>query len=519
MPQQRIFKPAPVRGLVTAVPPDRLEDTQSPAVTGIRFRFNRAVPAPGRSILSGPVTTESPQWFGQFYTAAGLVWSMMLTDTKLYRWGNSSPATPRQWHQVLPGSTTPSAIARWSAIVGEDQLFFAREGDSIYRWDGLATSKFFPIVATSGTVPKSRYLEYFSNRLVTGYTFEGGSTFPSRIRWSESGNYTRWDDTIGLGAGFLELIEEGDESITGLRALVDELAVYTPRSIKHVFATGTLAPVFASQTRVRAVGCAFPYSIANAGQTHFFLGYDAGIYSWNGIQLQEIGAPIRDLVEPFVDLTHPENYLGATFPHRNEYWLLCVANNVVFIYDYRYNTWTMDTVPAWTAFGECEDIVGSQTWQSIVGAWNTFASTNWIALAGMLSAVGFAGRTGGATMMIDETSTYDYFAVGSIMDRFLETPDYYLGGAPSQTATLTKMVLTHEEAGFDSNIIVRVSVDRGKTWQSQTVTLTKGYTLVFWNITGNVFRFSFGSADANTDFAWTGYELEYVEAGDYIGSA
>src|SRR6185369_10164549 len=127
MTPRRLAKPMPLRGLRSSWPADSLGNEYSPNCLNIRFRFGEIRPAPGRNILSGIVSVgQEPMYIGAFSLADGTIWPVMLTKNKLWRWGNTAPGTPRQWHQVQPGDTVPSGSTRWTVAFGEGVMFFAR---------------------------------------------------------------------------------------------------------------------------------------------------------------------------------------------------------------------------------------------------------------------------------------------------------------------------------------------------------------------------------------------------------
>src|SRR5438132_2044297 len=274
----RVRKPIPLRGRRTSWPGDSIGDEYSPNALNVRFRFGEARGTPGRNILSGPETNEPAKWMGQFAMIDGAtIWPLKLTNSKLLRWGNLSPGNPRQWHNVL-GAFVPVGTRRWDVAVGENKFFFCRGDDTIAYWDGVVTDKFQQIVATDGgTVPKARFLEHINAHLISGFTTEGGTTFANRLRWAESGNFQKWNDANQTGAGFLDLYDQSEEPIRGLKGLHDRGVVYRRRSIGDVIPTGLADPAFTHQPRVRGLGCDAPYTIASNGEGHFFLGYDKNV--------------------------------------------------------------------------------------------------------------------------------------------------------------------------------------------------------------------------------------------------
>ena len=76
-------------------------------------------------------------------------------------------------------------------------------------------------------------------------------------------------------------------------------------------------------------------------------------------------------------------------------------------------------------------------------------------------------------------------------------------------------LVLHGKAGC----AVSVAVDRGKNWQSQTMTpSTTGASFIDWNITAQMVRFRFRENNALGAFRWRSYEYEWQPAGDFSGS-
>lgn len=513
----RITKPMPLKGLRSSWPPDALGDDYSPDCLNVRFRFGEIRPTPGRGVLSGIVANETPLYIGAFSLSDGTIWPVMLTSKKLWRWGRVGPGTPRQWHQVQPGDTVPGGSTRWSVAFGEGVMFFAREEDLIYYWDGNPDHPFRSIAAqpgVQGSVPKAKYVEYFNNRLVCGFTIEGANIFSNRVRWAESGNYLHWDSTLGLGAGFLDLLEEKQEPIKGIRALGDSMVILSRSALKEMTGTRTLDPVHVTSTRIRGVGSNAAYTIAASGQLLFFMGYDRNIYAWNGGTLSEIGEPVYEEIKGITSFGEMDKYIGIVVQHRQEYWLILPSGDA-FIFDYARGAWSRDTVPAFTTMGEVEDTIDSVTWNDLVGSWDAQTKT-WFQFTGTQITTIFGGRANGSTSIVNEQVAYDYFAIGSIMDRFLETPDIYMGDVPGwKVGNIMRMLLIYKFVNTQQ-FEVAISFDHGASWLRKFVTPNQqGFSHVDFDQSGNVVRFRFRENNTSGAFRWRSYSYEVLPVGDF----
>lgn len=514
----RIRRAMPVRGLNFALPSDTLQPENTPRCLNVHFRFNEVRPRPGASLVSGPVVAQEVREIREFTTFANLKWVVELSTQKIFRLGNTSPGTPREFHAILGGPAI-SAGRRWSTTAGEGFLFFTNDS-IILKWDGVFSTAYAEVVDADASgifvsnKPKARYVEYFNNRLILAYTDEMTvGVRLSRIRWPKSGDYTRWQDTTGVGAGFLDLYEEGEEAITGIRSLGDRCVIFKEHSIVDLIATGVLNPVHITQTRVRGLGCAAPYTLISNGLVLFFMGHDSNVYTWDGTQLVPIGQPILKELEMLVDPGAFHTYFAQAIHHRHEYWLVLDSSNV-FVYDWINQSWTRDSFPSLTALGEVEDTQASTLWSTIPGTWQNQTAT-WDSLAGTEVATLMGGRSNGAIFRLDETVVYDYFAIGSIVDRYVETPDYYFNDDPWLLGTLKRLLLSYE---FKNNeaFEIGVSLDRGQTWLTQNIVpVASGYSVVDFNVTGNVCRFRFRENNATGQFRWRHFAYEFIDAGPF----
>ena len=530
---RRIRKPMPLLGRRTAWPADSIGQDYSANCFNIRFKFGEARNAPGRNILAGPATAEPVRSISQFAKLDGTtIWPMMLTDTHLFRWGGTIPGTPAQWQQII-GNFVIIGGRIFTTAVGEDHFFFGNGNNTIAQWDGIVGDHFDVVTASDGgVVPKARFLEYFNGRIHGAFNIEGTSTFANRVRWAQNGDFTKWLDTNGLGAGFVDITDERQEPIRGIRGLNGELAVYTRHSIKHMIPTGTLDPTYQVITRQRGIGCDAPYTIASAGDRHFFLGYDHNVWQWDGLSCTPVGYPVWEEIDALVNPANLDTYFGIVSIVRGEYWL--VIGTDAFVYDYRRNSWSRDSFPSLTALGEVEETLLAIIWRNLappfevagvtfVGPW-TVQNKTWEELRATVITTLFGGRPDGATMIVDDTTAFDYFAIGSIMDRFLETEDMYIGGNdtldqdPMRQGTVLRVLLVYKYVTNDQ-FEIGISHDRGMNWLTQLITPQQnGLSLIDFIATGETIRFRFREKNANGRFRWRSYEYEWQDSGDFIGT-
>lgn len=513
MSNRRVRKVLP-NTLRSSWPSDMLQDTESPRCLNVRFRFGAVRGAPGRAQVTGPPANEQAFSFGRYPTVVGDEWILLLMESRLFKYGTSAPATPRAWSEIAPTSTAISPAPRkWSSISAEDKFFFTNGGD-IFRWpDGIdpVTGTYDSLTDIATGAPNAKFLEYYNDRLLAAYTGEGSNTFPYRVRWTINANHLDW---TGTGSGFIDLLEESQEPITGIRGLGDRCVVYKEHAIIDLIRTGILNPVFEQQVRVRGLGTKYPYTIASNGVNHFFLGSDGRIYLWDGIQPVHISEDIDEEVRALVDAADSELYFGMCSIDRGEYWLVFGPSDV-FVFDYLRNSWTRDSFPNIITLTEVDDAATSYTWLTIPGTWEQQTQT-WDQLRGVQFTTIWAGRTDGGVFRVDDQFVDDYYSEGSIIDRNVETPDFYLSDDPMEQVTLQRVMLIYDYINA-TPFEFAYSFDRGRTWQTREITPNQyGFSVVDINDSGNIVRFRFRENNATGQFRWKSYVPEWLTAGPFL---
>jgi hypothetical protein len=318
--------------------------------------------------------------------------------------------------------------------------------DDIQSWNGNTGNKFAN--HTMDITATAKYVTFFQNRLILGWTEESGTACPTRVRWSVLADPSNFTDT---GSGFVELIDTPDW-VTGFCIFKNRLFVIKERSIwELVYVGGTT--VFSPTRIIDGVGSSV--EVLSLGDQLVIYGTDS-VYLYDGYTLN----PISDQIYPYLYETDSRwvniAYIGrarvAYIEELEEYWLSVPTEgssrpNLIFKYNFGTQSWavtrrevtafgfyTIDSNPLWNS--------DSVTWANEVGIWMGDKATSGAPTTLMGNSAGVITE--------DDRNTYN-----SDMMVF-ETKDFKW--AHAQRIVEVRIVAKLGE--FD----VKYSLDEGLTW-------------------------------------------------------
>lgn len=283
--------PKLVGGLVKNIDPVFLEDNQSPNTHWTRWEKGRMEKEYG--LRSMGVVDERPMLFDNFYLVDGTSYTICLTTERAYTYDETTGLwTEIVGSDVFTGDEDNTFCATAFFDSGGSDLFIVCNGkDNVQKWTGAAWGTLGGLVALGVTT--ARQVLPFYNHLVLGFTVEGGSNCPQRVRWSATGDPESWDSTVDPTAGFIDLTDTVDW-ITGLVLLGDRLFVFKERSIWEVLYTGG-DDIFEFRMVIDGVGTYCASSIVSLGDEIIFFGTD-DIYLFDGTTLKSVGGAIFPLL-------------------------------------------------------------------------------------------------------------------------------------------------------------------------------------------------------------------------------
>lgn len=271
----------PFGGIQSELPLDAIETIGFADLRNIILRQGSAATRPGYAILTALPAPANEPIIGivDFFNGLGNRIQAVLTPTRLLLWNGSGAGS---WTQITGPALTGTASQLFSSAVVNAKLLFSQGVTPVQLWDGILGTY---AIAAATAVPAFFMMELVEH-LVVGYTFEGGFSFPQRIRWTGAGDPTDW---TSFDSGVQDILNDLGP-LTGLAKLYQTGFVFQNFGITQMWPTGVgLAPWDFVPMSSRPKGCIAPFSIAVYGDDLIaYVGKD-NIYILNGSQSVPIG--------------------------------------------------------------------------------------------------------------------------------------------------------------------------------------------------------------------------------------
>lgn len=186
------------------------------------------------------------------------------------------------------GTTWSTAVARTGKNVSvqyKNKLYLQNGTQAPLRWDGSASYSMgnawnnnlaSPTVSGNGNMPIGKTMAVYKNCVFLGNTYESGTQYPSRVRWSHPGYAEDWVDYhwIDIDTGV-----DGDE-ITALVPYQDRLVVFKRNSIHIVYGEG---PEGFSVTPIsNEFGTISQDSVVATDHGLYFYDQENGVFAFDG---------------------------------------------------------------------------------------------------------------------------------------------------------------------------------------------------------------------------------------------
>jgi hypothetical protein len=221
---------------------------------------------------------------------------------------------------VLDGNLTNQVnFAQWTA---GDKLIITNNRDNIKQFDGSSLTDLSNL--PSGGNCQAGNVAVYNNYLLLINTTEGGTAYPQRVRWCDTGDITDW--TNG-NASYEDLWDDEDFLLLGI-ALGPYIYLYRERSIYRGAYIGSSERIFDFERMVSGEGAISSQAVADVGDYHIFWG-NANVYRYEGDFSIE---PIADRIyyeifgtDGIANPEYSERTFGLYVEELDEIWFFFVA--------------------------------------------------------------------------------------------------------------------------------------------------------------------------------------------------
>jgi len=180
--------------------------------------------------------------------------------------------------------------------------------------------------------PAARDIEIVANRVVFVNTTEGGTRYPRRVRWSASGDATRWPQLA-----YIDILD-ADDPIVAVAASGSNLAViYGEQSFFFLEAVaGSDYSAFATYRMTQtegAIGPVSPASVVRAEGLHYYTGFDGRVYNFNGSGIVPVSMAADPTFIGAFDSGNATRSHGAYLPGLRQVWLWTPTQQLTTVSD------------------------------------------------------------------------------------------------------------------------------------------------------------------------------------------
>ena len=333
------------------------------------------------------------------------------------------------------GDWTPHGLSLSTGAKAEFEYFldgfFMVNYEDATRWNDL-TQWYTTTNVTNAA--KAKYIKLYLSRIYLGYVVSGGTTYPSRVTYSDLPSGTPMTITWNDAENYFDVDPDDGDVIKGLSANANRLLIFKENSL-YRYDTNTLYKV---------PGC--PGTVANRsiqevqGWTFYF--HSSGIWGYDGTTSQLISRKIIDLIEGI----STKNFDDVCAWSNSDHYYLFVGNvvntskdieidNCLIDYDVAKNSFSWRSLSkAPTVFTTYRDDRSNITYNDATVTYNDAD----VAYNGLISSENrmYFGDTTGHVYHFNVDNQAD----GSDIQFTMETKDYYLGN-PSIYKLLKKLAV------------------------------------------------------------------------------
>lgn len=164
--------------------------------------------------------------------------------------------------------------------------------DGFYKWSGSGNAVALPRVSTSpntwatrggsggGHVPRAQHLTVHANKMFAAHTYENGSEFPNRLRFSDESKPENWVEEDYID------IEGGGDGIRGIVVVNGALVIFKPFAIYALY--GYYHEEFKIVQISGSLGCSAHKQMATTDTGVYFYSHDDGLFFFDGSNIIDV---------------------------------------------------------------------------------------------------------------------------------------------------------------------------------------------------------------------------------------
>jgi hypothetical protein len=324
-------------GLVDHISPILIPSNSAKAVTNISMDDRGdLIKRNGFTIIQsttalGP-STKNVLGGGYHKAASGSDFFAVVVGSDIYRIGNTYTTYSKITGSVVFSSVTTNLAQKTDF---NDTAIFCNEVDT----PAYVASSGNATVLSTNTFGNAKTCTTYGNYFVVGNTIEAGTSYPTRIRWSDINNQNSFPVL-----NYIDVELSDGDKIVSIVAFDESVYIFKQRSIYQMLITGLSGPdAFIIRPVSRNIGAWAKNSvqvIPSVGIA-FLAQNTAYLLSDNG--LSPIGDPIQRTFDT-IQRSQWANTVAGVYPKKYQYWLAVstagTTNSEVLVYDYVQKNWT-----------------------------------------------------------------------------------------------------------------------------------------------------------------------------------
>jgi hypothetical protein len=340
-------------GLVDRYSPIIVPSKSASAIQNIQFDTRGQLLKRGGYTLNNTtdLTRSTVTGGGYLQSTTGTSFLAVIVGTNVYTTGNTFGGTYTNVIGTITLTNAGTNLAQYTSF--RDFGVFCNESDRPIR---VKSSTAFALMEAS---TGAKTCESFFNYLLLGNTSEGGTTYGSRLRWSDLGDLQSWPAN-----NYIDIEPDDGDSIVAVKRYQSNLYVFKKHSIHEVIITGSSgAEAFIVRPVARGIGAWAKNSVkAIEDRGLVFLAAD-GVYLFDGNSFDFISDQIQREING-LNRSRFQYSVGEVYPGKHQYWLATSygtesANKTILVWDYIQQAWTVYSGITANALMQTEDSNGN----------------------------------------------------------------------------------------------------------------------------------------------------------------